>query len=191
MPKRYKAQCEHCGKSYQGISSRFCSRTCYIKSKWIERVCQQCNKQFQARKIYVARGQMKYCSTQCARLASRKYPVIDFSEDTFYYQKAGGYYQSAKTGRKLHRVIWEYHYGPIPEGYIVHHRDGDTKCNMISNLELMEWGQHTANHNMQRVYYIQVKQQCSEIGCDRPVRARQLCAMHYQRVRAKERGYWL
>lgn len=37
----------------------------------------------------------------------------------------------------LHRVIWEYYKGPIPNDCIIHHIDGDFKNNDISNLECM------------------------------------------------------
>jgi len=190
MPKLYENQCEYCGNLYKGSSPKFCSRKCYSESKWIKRICRQCRKEFRTRKVYVKRGQMIYCSHECAAIASRKHKVIHFDGDTFYYSKAHGYFQSANTNRKLHRVIWEHHFGPIPDNYVIHHKDGDTTNNIIENLELVEWGQHTVNHNINRDYSIRLRQQCSEAGCNRPARARKLCTKHYQRLRAKEKGYW-
>src|SRR3990167_7068932 len=32
---------------------------------WCERVCQKCGVKFEARKCYIKRGQMKYCSGKC------------------------------------------------------------------------------------------------------------------------------
>ena len=35
-------------------------------SKWEKRICMQCNKEFEVRKIYVNRGGGKFCSISCA-----------------------------------------------------------------------------------------------------------------------------
>lgn len=62
-----------------------------------------------------------------------------------------GYIYSTLTGDdgiqygiKFHRFIWECVNGDIPEGYDIHHIDGDKMNNSISNLELME--RHSHNH---------------------------------------------
>lgn len=48
--------------------------------------------------------------------------------------------------RHVHRLQWERHFGCIPDGYIVHHKDGD-KCNWsIDNLELLNRKDHLASH---------------------------------------------
>jgi HNH endonuclease len=45
-----------------------------------------------------------------------------------------------------HRWLWEQANGPIPEGLILHHRDGNKVNNDLSNLELMSRGKHTRHH---------------------------------------------
>lgn len=60
------------------------------------------------------------------------------------YYKCGFYFQ--KKGRRLHRAVWEDHNGPIPKGYHVHHKDGDTSNNDIANLELLHGGEHLSLH---------------------------------------------
>jgi hypothetical protein len=45
-----------------------------------------------------------------------------------------------------HRLVWEQHYGPIPEGGIIHHRNGDGRDNRIENLELHSRSSHAAYH---------------------------------------------
>lgn len=55
-----------------------------------------------------------------------------------YYQRTGGY--------NLHRAVWEYHNGPIPDGYHVHHKDGNYDNNDISNLECLSPQEHFAEH---------------------------------------------
>lgn len=38
----------------------------------------------------------------------------------------------------VHRIVYELHYGPIPEGLVVDHRDGDPCNNKIENLRVVE-----------------------------------------------------
>lgn len=47
---------------------------------------------------------------------------------------------------KFHRFIWECANGEIPEGFDVHHKDGDKLNNSIFNLELMERFEHNHLH---------------------------------------------
>lgn len=50
-----------------------------------------------------------------------------------------------------HIVIWEEaHKMPVPDGYVVHHINGNKLDNSIENLQLMEFGEHTAYHNHKR-----------------------------------------
>ena len=44
-----------------------------------------------------------------------------------------GYYLNSSIRKRLHRYVWELHYGEIPEGYHIHHIDFD-KSNIIRNL---------------------------------------------------------
>ena len=39
------------------------------------------------------------------------------------YYLCGKYFQ--RRGVRLHRMVWEYHNGKIPQGYHVHHVDDD------------------------------------------------------------------
>lgn len=49
----------------------------------------------------------------------------------------------------LHRYLWEREHGPIPAGYVVHHKDLDSSNNVLSNLELLPRGRHQALHASQ------------------------------------------
>ena len=60
------------------------------------------------------------------------------------YWLCGKYWQ--RRGKRLHRVVWAHHYGPIPKGCHVHHKDGDRNNNDISNLELLDGREHLSRH---------------------------------------------
>lgn len=52
-----------------------------------------------------------------------------------------------KRGRvREHRFIWHSHYGSIPDGYVVHHKDGDKANNELANLELLSELEHKQHH---------------------------------------------
>jgi len=37
----------------------------------------------------------------------------------------------------VHRILWEKHYGKIPNGYVIHHKNNVRHDNRIENLELL------------------------------------------------------
>lgn len=50
--------------------------------------------------------------------------------------------------RREHRVLMEMHLGRRLEPWeVVHHKDGNPSNNCIENLEVQEFGAHTANHH--------------------------------------------
>ena len=52
-----------------------------------------------------------------------------------------------KTGvMGLHRQIWIDHFGDIPKGFIIHHKDDNPLNNDISNLEIMAKSEHSRMH---------------------------------------------
>jgi DNA-directed RNA polymerase subunit RPC12/RpoP len=65
-----------------------------------------------------------------------------FNGESFYL--CGFYYQ--RKGKRLHRAVWEYYHGEIPEGFHIHHKDGDRSNNNISNLVLLEGSDHLSGH---------------------------------------------
>lgn len=62
-----------------------------------------------------------------------------------------GYIRIRKGTRRSfeHIYIWEQVNGSVPDGYLVHHKDGNKQNNEIANLELMKWGEHTRLHSLQ------------------------------------------
>lgn len=47
----------------------------------------------------------------------------------------------------LHRAVWKHHFGPIPDGCHIHHKDKDWNNNDISNLECLTPKEHGAQHS--------------------------------------------
>ena len=45
-----------------------------------------------------------------------------------------------------HRLVWEQHYGPVPEGMHVHHINRDNQDNRIENLRLVTPAEHRHLH---------------------------------------------
>ena len=60
------------------------------------------------------------------------------------YYRCGRYFQH--KGERLHRRVWEYQNGPVPDGHHVHHRDHDTSHNEQGNLELLPNSSHLSYH---------------------------------------------
>lgn len=64
--------------------------------------------------------------------------------DGLSYYLCGRYFQ--RKGVRLHRKVWEYHNGEIPQGYDIHHIDGDRANNNLSNLALIDEHKHMSLH---------------------------------------------
>jgi len=62
----------------------------------------------------------------------------------YKYVKRGSYFKGKKG--YLHRHVWEYHYGKIPENLHVHHIDHNPDNNDISNLQILNQSDHSKLH---------------------------------------------
>src|SRR2546422_281808 len=70
----------------------------------------------------------------------RRYPESSNKAHRRYFGRAG---------HRLHRDVWEHWNGPIPAGHHIHHRDGNSGNNELSNLELVLASQHMGMHKRQ------------------------------------------
>jgi hypothetical protein len=53
-----------------------------------------------------------------------------------------------RVKRREHRVVMEQHIGRLLEPWeVVHHKDGNPANNSVDNLEIVEFGAHTAHHH--------------------------------------------
>lgn len=75
----------------------------------------------------------------------RRYPNSDNRSDREYYKPPT---KEIKKGvEALHREVYKNECGEIPEGYHVHHKDGDTTNNDPSNLEIVTPQEHAELHD--------------------------------------------
>lgn len=62
-----------------------------------------------------------------------------------------GYLRTHPTNKgkqfMVHRLVWEKHYGKIPEGFQIHHIDEDKTNNEITNLRLVTPLEHKRIHS--------------------------------------------
>lgn len=57
-----------------------------------------------------------------------------------------GYYLNSNIRKRLHRYIWEKEKGIIPNGYHIHHIDGNKNNNDINNLDCISAKEHLKKH---------------------------------------------
>ena len=72
-------------------------------------------------------------------------PTIQEFNGTRYYL-CGSYFMNSSIVKRLHRVVWSYFNGEIPEGYDIHHKDEDRSNNQIENLEMLSASDHSYLH---------------------------------------------
>jgi hypothetical protein len=138
---------------------------------WVEMVCQQCGTTFPARISNVKRGKMKHCARACLYKSMCTHAPVEFDNDVFILNPHHGYYESRRTGRRLNRVIWEIHHGPIPPGYKVYVKDGIRSNYAIENLYIRK---------------LEPRPFCKNEGCKRKAWVRGLCQPHVKEVRTRE-----
>lgn len=74
----------------------------------------------------------------------RRYPESPRRSDRVYFKCQSKLFKQGI--RYLHREIWKSHNGPIPDGFHIHHKDGNTLNNSIENLEMLTRMAHLSGH---------------------------------------------
>lgn len=81
---------------------------------------------------------------------SKETKTVVFNGVVYRKSPSQRYYSRTRVRQKallLHREVWAHHHGPIPAGYEVHHKDGNTENNDVSNLECLTSSEHAKRHH--------------------------------------------
>lgn len=69
-----------------------------------------------------------------------------FNGKNYWKDKSTGYYKNAQIKpHSLHRAVWEYHNGKIPDGLTIDHIDRNKDNNEIDNLRLATYSENIRN----------------------------------------------
>lgn len=83
------------------------------------------------------------------RPPSKTTEIVKFDGKTYYRPRGKKYfktYDDSPGGEYLHRDVWRFHYGAIPEGHAIHHKDNNSTNNRIDNLEALTIREHGKRH---------------------------------------------
>lgn len=75
-----------------------------------------------------------------------------FNGVKFTRDEKTGYYLNSTIRKRMHRYVWEFYHGEIPDGYQVHHKDKDRSNSDISNLELIPTSTHAKLHSDEKAH---------------------------------------
>lgn len=77
-------------------------------------------------------------------------PTVEVVDDTHqrfngvtYHKDKGGHY---RLSTNVHRDVWTYYNGEIPENHQIHHVDGNPANNNIENLQCLSTSEHRRIH---------------------------------------------
>ena len=162
-------KCNKCGELFtrKNGTNMYCDNCRMIK-------CYYCGKEFKAKWTYQITKQKVYCSKHCANsdiaqtrykgkkeLAQKQYRELH-KEQYSKTHKYDGYGLFWNTDLWIHgpdgdEPIYKYLYkkyiGEIPEGYVIHHKDGNHNNNCLYNLECISRAEHLLKHNINRWGY--------------------------------------
>jgi len=69
--------------------------------------------------------------------------MVDYLKTKDWYVRKR--YPDGKLGYR-YRWIWEQSNGPIPNGYMIHHKNGDRNDDRLENLEMDRISDHVRKH---------------------------------------------
>ena len=119
------------------------------------------------RRTYKGRVYSRLCTTHTSRKqrhggteAYAKKPGPQLSRKNSAWISTSGYLRTMFYGVEsyVHRLVWALTYGPIPDGYDVHHKDENRLNNAIENLEAMPAPEH------HRLHRAKSRKECGELS---------------------------
>ena len=149
--------CQSCGVGYErtGNYQKWCPQCRVVQTK-------RRYEEFEQRQRHACPGCGKVIartSVQC-RICATKVGAAKRSRENSVNWKGGQsrskgyvYILVAPEARKGHRyraehmLVWEQANGPIPKGYIIHHRNGKKDDNRLENLEALPRNEHNHRHD--------------------------------------------
>jgi len=95
--------------------------------------------------------------------------AVDYDGYTWIPNVQNGYLQSnvKKQGTMpLHKYVWIKFNGSIPDGYIIHHQDGNIYNNLLTNLVSVTRAEHLAIHRKDKAFNKSKKLNISKVKND-------------------------
>lgn len=160
--------CAKCGKEFPtNRNSMYCEECRY-------RICDYCGKRFRTKRRYQILTEKAYCSHACANkviarqryegaaeLAKQQYRELHKEQfgRTHKYDGYRLYYNTdlwihgPNGDEPLYRYLYTKYIGIIPDGYVIHHKDGNHNNNCLYNLECLSRSEHLLKHNINRWGY--------------------------------------
>lgn len=89
---------------------------------------------------------VKYCIDKKGRETAKFNSMIFIKEDSGYYRISNNWNENIPNSYRLHKAVYEYYYGKVPEGYNVHHIDSNKDNNDKKNLEAITTKDHSVIH---------------------------------------------
>lgn len=152
--------CAVCGKPVKSYpcrkKTRYCSQECESagrrsRTKYEDRTCPQCGKDFKAPACQTKHGYYKFCSNKCRLAYHRGKNATTYKGG---WIRPDGYRQIQFEGRpKLeHDVVWYTATGKWPTRQEhIHHKDGNKLNNDIANLVLLPANEHFLQHPISEI----------------------------------------
>jgi hypothetical protein len=81
----------------------------------------------------------------------KRLPTVEFDGLKFTVRSHGYYARTDGDRELMHRYVWRFHYGDIPAGHDIHHKNEIKTDNRIENLEMKTKADHSHDHSFQFV----------------------------------------
>lgn len=160
MPKkpRVELKCPNCKKMFEVLKSqaykrKFCGHKCSTSGKF--------NSNYGKHPVAWNKGIPHSLETRRKLSIAAKNRIMPTGEKARnwkrgYWKTAMGYIGMMHNGKRMfqHKVFWERVNGKVPEGYVIHHKNGIKDDNRIENLEIMSHSKHSSMHHIGNKYWL-------------------------------------